>query len=66
MQGLIEVAENKKKYEPEPIYIDKSGKKRYFTDAKSAKGGQSERRKERSKTFPGIARAMAEQFGKLI
>lgn len=65
LQGLIEVAENKKKYEPEPIYIDKSGKKRYFTDAHSAsaKGGQAERRKERSKTFPGIARAMAEQWG---
>lgn len=33
-------------------------KKRYFTDVKSS--GST---KERSKTFPGIARAMAEQWG---
>jgi site-specific DNA-cytosine methylase len=48
--------------EPEPIYMDKSGKKRYFTDAIGGKNAQL----LRSKTFPGIARAMAEQWGKLL
>lgn len=48
---------------PEPIYIDKSGKKRYFTDAISGtnRGGH-----KRSKSFSGIAYAMAEQWGGLI
>lgn len=45
---------------PEPIYVDYTGKKRYFTDAK---GESKTRAKERSKTFPGIAKAMAEQWG---
>jgi hypothetical protein len=42
---------------PDPIYIDNTPrqKKRYFTDAKHGGG-------IRSKTFPGIARAMAEQW----
>lgn len=44
---------------PEPIYIDKSGKKRYFTDAIS--GSQNGGHK-RSKSFPGIASAMVEQW----
>ena len=57
--------------EPKPIYVHirkpgkhyKGGehKPRYFTDAMS--GGMG---KERSKTFPGIARAMAEQWGKIL
>lgn len=48
---------------PDPIYVDKSGKKRYFTDAISGtnKGGH-----KRSKSFPGIASAMAEQWSKYI
>lgn len=41
---------------PEPTYTDKSGKKRYFTDANH--GGHI-----RSKTFQGIANAMANQWG---
>lgn len=42
---------------PEPIYVDKvTGKKRYFTDAGNCQ-------KQRSKSFPGIAKAMAEQWG---
>ena len=41
---------------PEPYTIEASGKKRYF--AESAKGGH-----ERSRTFPGIAKAMADQWG---
>lgn len=48
---------------PEPIYIDKSGKKRYFTDAISGrnKGGH-----KRSKSFPGIASAMADQWSRVL
>jgi len=43
---------------PEPTYIDKTerAKKRYFSDAKH--GGH-----ERSRSFGGIAQAMAEQWG---
>lgn len=45
---------------PAPTYVDKvSGKKRYFTDAIS---GGKQGQKERSLTFPGIAKAMAEQW----
>lgn len=48
---------------PEPIYIDRSGKRRYFTEAITGgkNGGFN-----RSKTFPGIAKAMAEQWSKII
>lgn len=42
---------------PEPISIDSTGKKRYFSDSKIRDA------KTRSKTFPGIAKAMAEQWG---
>ncbi|NLH53543.1 MAG: hypothetical protein GX459_11955 [Bacteroidales bacterium] len=47
---------------PEPIYIDRSGKRRYFTDAipGTNNGGHN-----RSRSFPGIAKAMAEQWGSL-
>lgn len=45
----------------EPIYIDSSGKPRYFTDAIS--GGTKNTQTLRSKTFPGIAAAMADQWG---
>lgn len=47
-----------------PIYIDKSGKKRYFTDA--IHGGQKNSKILRSKTFPGIAKAMATQWGEYL
>jgi hypothetical protein len=47
--------------EPQPIYVDKlSGKKRYYCDAIS--GDSKDGAKKRSKTFPGIAKAMAEQW----
>lgn len=42
---------------PEPLSIDNTGKKRYFTDSKNRKSI------DRSKTFHGIAMAMAEQWG---
>jgi len=45
---------------PEPIYIDKSGKRRHFVEA--MKGGTN-RAKNRAKFWPGIAAAMAEQWG---
>jgi len=44
---------------PQPIYTDKKGKKRYFTDSISDS-------KIRSKTFLGIAKAFAEQWGPLL
>lgn len=44
-----------------PTYIDKSGKKRYMVDAIS--GTAKNAKLLRSKTFPGIAKAMAEQWG---
>ena len=43
---------------PEPVYIDSKGKKRFWVDTVSG----TNRQKLRSKTFPGIARAMAYQF----
>jgi len=46
--------------EPKPNYIDKSGKKRYFTDSFAK---TDDRIKLRSKTFLGIAKAMADQWG---
>lgn len=50
---------------PAPIYVDKvSGKARYKTDAIS--GTSKDAQKLRSKTFPGIARAMAEQWGAYV
>ena len=53
---------------PPPMYIcqgEKSkGKKIHWCEGmRNVKGGQSERAKARSKTFPGIAKAMAEQWG---
>lgn len=53
---------------PQPLYICK-GKKcngkaiGWCEGMRNIKGGQSERAKARSKTFPGIAKAMAEQWG---
>lgn len=49
---------------PEAIYVQKHGKqigkKRHFIDAMP---GGKDRQKARSKFFPGIAKAMAEQWG---
>ena len=56
--------------EPKPIYIcdgeKRKGKKINWCEAMKTgkgKGTQEERAKARSKTFPGIAKAMAEQWG---
>lgn len=43
---------------PEPVYIQSNGKKRYWVETLSG----SDRQKLRSKTFPGIAAAMAWQW----
>ena len=43
---------------PEPVYIQPNGKRRHFVEACHS----SNRQKLRSKTFPGIARAMAYQW----
>lgn len=52
--------------EPEPIFIDNSGKPRYFTEAIKGHGGYEGRKKARSKTFQGIAKSMAEQWSKFL
>lgn len=44
---------------PKPIYVDKKGRKLHFTESLS--GG-----KNRSKSFEGMARAMAQQWGNII
>lgn len=44
---------------PQPTYIDKKGKKRHFTEGSS--GG-----KNRSKSFQGVAKAMASQWTNFI
>jgi len=60
LQGLIEVAENPMKFKPKPeksrIGSDGKMKNKYFM-------GRMTNAKDRSKTFPAIARAMAEQWG---
>lgn len=53
---------------PPPMYIcqgEKSKGKRigWCEGMRNITGGQAERAKARSKTFPGIAKAMAEQWG---
>lgn len=53
---------------PSPLYICKGEKCNgkaigWCEGMRNIKGGQSERAKARSKTFPGIAKAMAEQWG---
>ncbi|MCD6579538.1 hypothetical protein J7L48_08670 [bacterium] len=48
------------------FYILKNGKREPVWHMDSLKLPSSERAKLRSKTFPGIARAMAQQWGKLL
>lgn len=48
---------------PEPISFKPSGKGVYFVESVSSSAG--ERSKIRSKTFPGIANAMAAQWGEI-
>lgn len=67
LKGLPELKPTNMLPEPEPMYICKGekckGKKIGWCEGmRNIKGGQKERAKARSKTFPGIARAMAEQW----
>lgn len=53
---------------PEPMYICQGEKSKgkpigWCEGMRNIKGGQKERAKARSKTFPGIAKAMAQQWG---
>ncbi len=48
--------------EPEPIHFDKNGVGKHWCEM-LVRLPKNERAKARSKTFPGIARAMAEQWG---
>lgn len=47
---------------PQPLYVDKSGKKRHFTDSI---GHSPKQAKIRAKFWPGVAKAMAEQWGNI-
>lgn len=64
LKGLPKLEPTNVLSKPEPMYyLATNGKAIYETEGKRGiTGGQSERAKARSKTFPGIARAMAEQW----
>lgn len=49
---------------PAPVYVEKSGKRRHFTDSQAASLNGSSC--GRSRSFEGIARAMAEQWSEFI
>jgi hypothetical protein len=73
LKGLPKLTWDKKKgfvddrTEPEPLYICQGekckGRKIYRTEGIKGCGSKENRAKERSKTFQGIADAMAEQWG---
>jgi len=68
LKGLPTLTYTNKLPIPEPMYIcrgEKSKGKRigWCEGMRNIKGGQAERAKARSKTFPGIAKAMANQWG---
>lgn len=68
LKGLPELKPTNMLPEPEPMYVCEGekckGKKIGWCEGmRNIKGGQKERAKARSKTFPGIAKAMAEQWG---
>lgn len=68
LRGLPRLNGNPKNTQPQPLHVGirRAGKhynggeikNRYFVDVQSSMSG-----KQRSKTFPGIAKAMAEQWG---
>ena len=68
LKGLPKLQPTKMLPKPKPLYIcqgklSKGKAIGWCEGMRNIKGGQSERAKARSKTFPGIARAMAEQWG---
>lgn len=71
LKGLPELKPTNMLPEPKPMYVCKgekcNGKKIGWCEGmRGIKGGQKERAKARSKTFPGIAKAMAEQWGGMV
>lgn len=71
LKGLEPLKRTSDLPKPEPMYICQGektkGKKIGWCEGmRNIKGGQSERAKARSKTFWGIAKAMAEQWGWVI
>lgn len=71
LKNLPELKETNLLPKPEPMYIcqgEKCNGKRigWCEGIKGTTGGQKGRAKARSKTFPGIARAMAEQWSKIF
>lgn len=68
LKGLPKLQINSNLPKPEPMYICNGEKSKgkhigWCEGMRGIKGGQKERAKARSKTFPGIAKAMAEQWG---
>lgn len=67
LKGLPKLEPTNMLPKPEPMYICEGEKCKgnaigWCEGMRNIKGGQKERAKARSKTFPGIARAMAEQW----
>jgi hypothetical protein len=71
LKGLPHLVPTDMLPEPEPLYLCSgskcNGKKIGWCEGiKGTTGGQEGRAKARSKTWPGIAKAMAEQWGPLV
>jgi len=71
LKGLPHLVPTDMLPEPEPLYLCSgpkcNGKKIGWCEGiKGTTGGQEGRAKARSKTWPGIAKAMAEQWGALV
>ena len=69
LKGIENLVPTKMLAEPEPVYIcngelSKGKKIGWCEGIRGTTGGQKGRAKARSKTFPGIAKAMAEQWTK--
>jgi len=68
LKGLPKLEPTNMLPEPEPLYVCEGAKSKgkkigWCEGIKGTPGGQAGRAKARSKTFPGIAKAMAEQWG---
>lgn len=63
LNGIVEVAINKKSFEPVPYKVYPNGRKQYWSQMIDDTVKRSERGKHKSMTFKCIANAMAEQWG---